>query len=331
MTFLPLISVVILVGIVLGLAHWLLLARRPELGGEQRIPRQLVLAGLTVAGALAIVLALPVVDSTRNQIIALLGLLLSGAIAFSSTNVLANLMSGLMLRVTKAFRTGDYVRVGEYFGRVTERGLLDTEIQTESRELVAIPNSFMAANPVTVVRASGTLVSLTLSLGYDVHHAQVEPLLLYAAREAALEDPFVHVLELGNYAVTYRVSGLLTDIKLLLTTRSDLHRAVLDALHNADVEIVSPAFMNQRALAAGTRVIPECAAEAGTTLGPAAEAIAFDKAESAERREALRMETTAGIAALEERLASAEGDAKDGIERALAAARQRLAELSQEA
>lgn len=314
---------------VVGLAHWLLLARHPELGGERRIPRQLAMLGLSIAGVLAIVLALPVADSTRNQIIGLLGLLLSGAIAFSSTTVLANLMGGVMLRVTKAFRTGDYVRTGDFFGRVTERGLLDTEIQTESRELVAIPNAYLASNPVSVVRSSGTIVSLCLSLGYDVHHARVEPLLLHAAREAELEEPFVHILELGNYAVTYRVSGLLTEIKSLISTRSNLHRAVLDALHQAEVEIVSPAFMNQRRLAGDSRVIPASGAEAPPPPRVTAEAIAFDKAEGAERREQLRQETEGAIASLEERLPGAEGEAREGLERALEAARQRLLELQQ--
>lgn len=329
MDFVSLALVTIGVGGVLGGTHWFLLARHPEMGAERRFPRQLVLLGLTIAGLLAIALALPVAESTRNQVIGLLGLLLSGMIAFSSTTVLANLMAGVMLRMTRAFRTGDYVRAGECFGRVTERGLFDTEIQTETRELIAVPNTYLASHPVTVVRSSGTVVSASLSLGYDVHHARVEPLLLHAAREAELEDPFVHVLELGNYAVTYRVSGLLTEVKALITTRSNLHRAVLDALHDAGIEIMSPTFMNQRPLPPDARVIPEPAGEAAAPAPPAAETVVFDKAEGAERQEQLRQEAEATIASLEERIAGAEGDAKEGFERALAAARERLASLQQ--
>ena len=55
------------------------------------------------------------------------------------------------------FRSGDFIRVKEYFGRVTERGLLDTEIQTETRELISIPNAFLISNPVQVIRSSGTI------------------------------------------------------------------------------------------------------------------------------------------------------------------------------
>jgi len=43
--------------------------------------------GLTLAGVLAIALALPVSESSRNQIIGLIGLVISGIFAFSSSSV----------------------------------------------------------------------------------------------------------------------------------------------------------------------------------------------------------------------------------------------------
>ena len=179
---------------------------------------------------MALVLAFPVSESSRNQIIGLIGLLLSGIIAFSSSTIFANLMAGIMLRVTRPFGTGDFVSVNGHFGRVVERGLLDTEIQTEDRELVAFPNTSLITNPVTVVRSSGTIVSVKLSLGYDIHHSRIETLLLDAVKECGLDEPFVQILELGNFAVTYKASGMLVDTKTLLTARSNLCRAVLDTL-----------------------------------------------------------------------------------------------------
>jgi small-conductance mechanosensitive channel len=161
-----------------------------------------------------------------------------------------------MLRVTRPFRTGDFVRVGDYFGRVAERGLLDTELQTENRELIACPNAFRITNPVSVVRSSGTVVSTTLSLGYDVHHSTAEKLLLKAAHECGIDDPFVQITELGNYSITYKTCGILTDVKSLLTTRSNLCRCILDTLHGNRIEIMSPTIMNQRRLPDNLKIIP---------------------------------------------------------------------------
>lgn len=206
-SFLPSLGVAIGLGAILWGAHWFLIGRHIDLGNERKFPRQIVMLGLTIVGLVTLVLFLPISESSRNQLLGLIGLLASGILAFSSTTVVSNLMAGILLRVTKPFGIGDFIRVGDHFGRVSERGLFDTEIQTESRELIAIPNTFLISHPVTTIRSSGTIVSITLSLGYDVHRSQVETLLARAAQASGLEEPFVHILELGNYAVTYRISG----------------------------------------------------------------------------------------------------------------------------
>ncbi|MGE0040779.1 MAG: mechanosensitive ion channel family protein [Vicinamibacterales bacterium] len=294
----PLAGAVAGVLLVLLAANWALLGRHQQMGKERQLPRQLVMLGLTVVGALVVLLSLPVSDGTRNQVIALVGVLLSGVIAFSSPTIVSNFMAGLMLRMTRPFRIGDFIRIGEHFGRVAERGLFDIEVQTEHRELISLPNTYVISNPVEVVRPSGTIVSATLSLGYDIHHARVEPLLVAAAGDAGLEEAFVQILELGNDAITYRVSGLLTEVRSLLSTRSNLYRAILDTLHGAGVEIVSPHFMNQRRLDAAAPVIPRPRAAPAETPLPGPEPLVFDKAERAAKREAERERLRAEIAEL---------------------------------
>lgn len=282
---LPLIATAAVAGGVLWSAHFILIARRSDLGNERLFPRQLVMLGLTLASVLAIALALPVNESSRNQIIALIGLVISGIFAFSSSTIFANLMAGIMLRLTKPFFTGDFINVGEYFGRVVERGLLDTELQTENSELVALPNAYMVANPVTVTRSSGTVISTTLSLGYDIHHSTVESLLLKAAEDCKLEKPFYQILELGNFSITYKVSGVLGDVKSLLTARSNLRRYVLDTLHENGIEIMSPAYMNQRRLPDDLKIIPAKVALKSPESKSTVETVVFDKAEHAEQTE----------------------------------------------
>ena len=252
----PLLATSTVVGVALWGAYLLLIRRGRDLGNEQMFSRQLIMLGLTLISIVGVVLSLPVSEGSRGQVIGLIGLVISGIFAFSSSTIFANLVSGIMLRITKPFRTGDFIKVGDYFGRVVERGLLDTEVQSECRELLALPNTFLIANPVSVIRSSGTIVSTTLSLGYDVHHSRIEALLIQAADDCGLEEPFVQILELGNFSVTYRINGMLKEVKSLLTTRSNLSRSVLDVLHESGIEIMSPAFMNQRRLPEDTKIIP---------------------------------------------------------------------------
>ena len=294
--------------------HWFLLQSNPSLGNERKFPRQLILLGLTIAGIISIAMALPVGVSTRNQVIAFMGLVVSGVFAFSSTTVFANLMAGLMMRVTRPFGAGDFIHVEKVFGRVSERGLLDTEIQTETRELIAVPNTYLITHPVSVIRRSGTIVSVSLSLGYDVHHATVTPLLKEAAETSGLEEAFVHIANLGDFSITYKVNGLLMDVKSVLTARSKLYQHILDTLHREHIEIVSPGFMNQRPLKDEQVFIPDPVLSRATKPQSAAEEIVFDKAEEAEKRETELFQITKELETLTEALKEADTDDKAVIE-----------------
>jgi small-conductance mechanosensitive channel len=320
----PVAITLVEVSAVLYGVNWFLLKRHPELGNEKRFPRQLIMLGLSIAGIVVIAMALPVNPSTRNQVIAFLGLVVSGTFAFSSTTIFANLLAGVMMRITRPFRAGDFIEVEDVFGRVSERGLLDTEVQTETRQLISIPNIFLISHPVSVIRNSGTIVSANITLGYDVHHSRISGHLKEAAIAAGLEDPFVHVTELGNFSVGYRINGLLKDVKSILTAKSHLHEAVLDHLHRAGIEIVSPGFMNQRPLKDGTLVIPKRMQKLLNEDEVAAEKIVFDKAEEAERRELERVRLGEELKSLEEALKTATEDSKATIQEKITQTREAM-------
>lgn len=276
----------------LWVANYVLLVRRKELGAEALRPRQIAMLALTALGLFLLLLIVPMSDATRGSVLSLIGLVLTGVIALSSTSFVANIMSGLMLRGIKSFGAGDFIGIGERFGRVTERGLLHTEIQNEDRSLTTFPNSYLVNNPVHVIRRSGTVISTTVSLGYDLDRVQVEELLIQAADKAGLTDPFVRVLALGDFSVTYQISGHYEEIRRLFTARSDLQKQVLDTLHEGGLEIVSPNFMNQRQVPPEVKVIPKRRRKEEPQRQPdeAPEDRIFDKAEEAEEHERLKQE-----------------------------------------
>lgn len=241
---------------------------------------------------MVVVLVLPIPDEVKVQILTLLGLLLTFLMAFSSTSFVSNAMAGFMLRGVNNFSVGDFVRVGEQFGRVTEKGFFHTEIQTEDRDLTTIPNLYLVSNPVSVVRASGTIVSAEVSLGYDNAVEKIEALLLQAATDTGLEDPFVYIRQLGDSSIIFRVAGFLREVKQLLSVRSALRKNMVSVLHSADVEVVTPSYINQRRIAVADKVlgtgdsyIAGNKADAETDKLP--ESLIFDKAEIAEQVEIL--------------------------------------------
>lgn len=262
--------------------------------------RQVTLMGIGAAGVVMGIIALPASEDTRLELLRLLGLIVSAVIAFSSTTMISNAMAGAMLRAVRSFRAGDFMRVGEHFGRVTERGLFHTEIQSTNRDLITLPNLYLVSNPVTVVRSSGTVVSAEVSIGYDVSHDRIEALLVEAAAETQLDEPFVQILELGSFAVSYRVAGFRKDIRYIVSAGTLLRRAILDKLHAAGVEIATPTLMAQRPVATSERFIPRTKSRTRRATEPevAPEDRVFDKADEAEMISGLRHER----ARLEERI-----------------------------
>lgn len=246
--------------------------------------------GLAAIGTIAAILALPIASDSKAQLMSLLGLVLTGAIALSSTNFLGNALAGVMLRSWKNFRPGDILKVGDVFGRVSDLGLLHTEVQTETRNLTTIPNLYLVSNPVEVVRSSGTVVAATVSLGYDVDRVFIEKNLIQAAEKAGLQDPFIQITNLGDFSVTYRTAGFLEEVKFLLSARSQLMKQILDCLHQSGIEIVSPTFMNQRQIQGGTRFIPASRRTRITAEHELPEEKIFDKAEKAESKANLESE-----------------------------------------
>jgi len=69
-------------------------------------------------------------------------------ILVSMRDVLLNMAAELYLRVRKPFDEGDWVKVGEFEGRVRTIGSLDTELVTSEGERMIIPNSLFLTHPI---------------------------------------------------------------------------------------------------------------------------------------------------------------------------------------
>ena len=250
---------------------------------KNTITRQVIYLIIVLLGALALAISLPIENSLKGQIIGLIGIVISAAFAFSSTTLIGNALAGLMNANIKNFHLGDFIRIENNFGRVTKKGLFRTEIQTEDRNLTSLPNLYIANNPLKIIRESGTIISTTVSLGYNLNRSKIETLLLEAAKDSGLTEPFVFITNLGDFSVTYKINGLLTDITKYFTATSKLNANVMDHLHRGGIEIVSPNFMNQRQVN-DTQFIPEVTKKHKPVRDEKSpEDLIFDKANKADK------------------------------------------------
>ncbi len=286
--YLTIPATILLVVLGLFVTHRFILRAHTASTGK-KFRNQMIMLGLSAAGALLIIMVLPIGDEKRGQILSLIGIVVSAGIALSSTTLLGNAMAGLMIRAVRAFRLGEFIEVDGHFGRVSDMGLFHTEIQTEDRDLKTLPNVLLVTNAVKRIRPSGTILSAQVSLGYDLSPNRIQRLLVQAAQEIGLKDPFARIVDLGDNSITYRVAGLLQDVSQLLIKRSELRVAMIQTLHADGVEIVSPQFRNTRMIDPQRSFIaPLQEVRTGATAEPNSEIVVFDKAEEAASLDSLR-------------------------------------------
>ena len=324
--FIPVLLVIAVVTVMARLAHWLIRYRQDKNHESDPFPHQFVTLFAVIIAIISVVLVMPIDVAVRNQLFVLLGLVLTAIIAFSSTTFAANILAGFMLRATRRLRPGNFISHGGDLGRITEIGLMQTEVQTRHRNFTYLPNTALLSEKIMVINPEATIVSAEVSLGYDVHHGVVEKHLISAAEQCGLEDPHVRVRELGDFSITYHIAGLLKEVKLLITTGSDLRKAMLDCLHAAGIEIVSPAFMNQRPVPPEQLFIPQAPVRGDkpvpASAADAPEKVIFDKADEAERIEDLkdhREQLLSRLKQLEAGLGKLEGSQKRRAEQEIEA------------
>lgn len=297
---LPVLPVIVIAsllayGLLVTLLHRLL-ARRVRFFKRHPFGLFILTLSLLFIGLTTALLFMPgwvIPESFKGQLIGLFGVVFSAAVAISSTTFIGNAMAGAMLRSVNNFRIGDVVQVADYMGRITERGLFHVELQTEDRDLMTLPNMYLINHPVKVMTASGTIISSEVSLGYDVYRKDVEAALLEAIEVTGLNDGFVHIIGLGDFSINYRAAGVLEDPKSsFLSKRSQLRANILDALHNNNIEIVSPTFMNTKPLDKSAVQIPKVDRSFAETQEAekspeVVEDVIFDKAERVETQQLL--------------------------------------------
>jgi small-conductance mechanosensitive channel len=239
-------TVVVFLLIILLIFNSWIFKRIKSTSSNGNITRGAISFFLVLIGILAFILVLPIDKSVKSQIVSFFAIIVSAGIALSSTTVLGNLIAGIMNNSMNRFRNGDLIKIGELQGRVTKKSVFHTEIQLEDSNFMTIPNLYIATNPVKLTRKTDTVISTSVSLGYDIPRTKIEDSLKEAAIATGLKDPYVYITNLGDYSVLYKIHGFLEDSSKYFSTTSLLNANVMDKLHAEKIEIVSPTFMNQR-------------------------------------------------------------------------------------
>jgi len=204
---------------------------------------------------IALISAYPYIPGSSSQAFQGIGLVLGAFISFASSSAIANIVSGIILTYTRAFRLGDRIQVGDTIGDVVEKTLLVTRVETIKHVVVTIPNSLVMGSQIinfstSAADGDGVIVHTTVTIGYDVPWKQVKTLLVESAlaTKNILEKPDPYVLQtaLDDFYVSYEINAFTKEPKYMAFTYSDLHRNILEKFDAAGIEIMSPHYYSLR-------------------------------------------------------------------------------------
>lgn len=204
--------------------------------------------------ALGVVVAFPYLPASDSPAFAGVSVFLGLLVSLGSSSALSNIVAGLVLTYTRAYRVGDRVQVSGAFGDIVETTLLVTRVRTVKNEEITIPNGIVLSNSVTnysrEARTLGLILHTSVTIGYDAPWRTVHGLLIDAARATpgVLQDPkpFVWQTALNDFYVTYEINAYTDAPRDALQIYADLHARIQDAFYAAGVEIMSPHYASLR-------------------------------------------------------------------------------------
>ena len=134
-------------------------------------------------------------------------------VTLGSSGLVNQVMSGFVLTYSRAIRLGDFVRIGDVEGTITQIGMLSTKLRTLRAEEVTIPNTVVVSQTTTDYSRfpDAVLTATSVTVGYAVPWRQVHALLQMAAERTPgiRKDPPPRVLQAGlrGCPCEYTLSG----------------------------------------------------------------------------------------------------------------------------
>ena len=201
-----------------------------------------------------LVMIWPLLPNSDSEIFQGVSVFIGVVVSLGSTSVVGNVMAGLVMTYMRPFHVGDYIRYGDTEGEVVEKSMLVTRIRTRKNELVTIPNSNMLSSQTFNYSLSaqqyGVIVHTKITIGYDEPWNKIERLLIEAADKTdginKYPRPYVRITTLDDFYVEYEINGCTERAKTLPAVYSALHQNILDTMHGAGVEIMSPHIQARR-------------------------------------------------------------------------------------
>ena len=161
-------------------------------------------------------------------------------------NTLGNAIAGLALQADQPYKVGDWIRVGDHEGRVTQISWRSTVLRTRESTLVALPNSSIADGAIVNYSepAPPTRVFVDVGVTYTAPPNQVKALMVDAIAQVPLAmttpGPDVLLVDFAASAITYRVRFYVQDMERASLAQDQMRTALWYTFQRHGIEIPYP-------------------------------------------------------------------------------------------
>lgn len=198
----------------------------------------------------ALVIVYPYLPGAGTKALEGISVFVGLMISLGSSSAIANIIAGVMISYMRAFKIGDYVKIGESTGRVVEKGLIVTKVMTYKNEEITIPNTQILSSQVTnystQAQKSELILYTTITIGYDTPWAKVHQMMIEAAERSPLisktRKPFVLQTALNDYHISYQLNAFTEHEDKIPGAYSELHQNIQQVFSENNIEIMSPGF-----------------------------------------------------------------------------------------
>ena len=198
---------------------------------------------IVIIGFFLVLLALGANLSALTVVVASL----SVGIGFGLQNITENLISGLIILFGRTVRKGDYVTVGDVYGRVEAVGARSIVIRTMDNYDLLIPSKELVGGSVInwTYRDSIARLHIPVGVAYSASPRHVEAVLIEAATKhdkvLTTPQPEVWLASFGDSSVNYELL-VYYDCRQIMSQRlvGELNYHIWDALEQASIEIPFP-------------------------------------------------------------------------------------------
>jgi potassium efflux system protein len=223
------------------LAEGLLSQRQLEPGVRISIAR-LVHYAFVLVGLL---LALAALGVSLREVTILAGALGVG-IGFGLQTAVNNFVCGLILLFERPVKVGDYIQLGEQWGRIKRIGLRATIVQTFDNSEIVVPNNDLVANQVTNWTLSDRMSRINLPVGvaYGSDVSRVMQTLRVSAEENPLvlksPSPEVIFIGFGESSLDFRLQAWVADVGTRLQVQTQILQEIDRRFRELKIEIPFP-------------------------------------------------------------------------------------------